>query len=505
MSQLAMQYQHEEVAPISTIQLRPHQELAINQIRLSLAKGFKRVLLAAPCSFGKTIVAVSMLLSSAEKGNRGIFICDRVKLVQQTLDAFDRAGIHCGVIQGQHERHDPMAAIQIASIQTLARRQRLPEFDFCIVDEAHTHYASLTAIMETYNNIPFVGLSATPYSKGLGKVYQDLIIPITPTELLDQGYLCPVRYYGGASVDVSNVTSKRLSTGGSDYDPSSIAQATEGDTTLVGDIIQNWLLHGENSQTIAFCPSIKHSKWLVTQFNLAGVTAAHIDGYMDPEQRDYLYKSHDAGHFKILSCSQLLNTGYDAPQVKCLIDCYPTKSKIVFQQRGGRIMRTHESKDHSIYLDHAGNVARHGFAEHIVPESLDDGEGKYDERNQTKEKKEPKTRNCPKCQQIMVGLRCACGYEIHISEQIESTGGELVELESKKIKATKESKQEFYSGLIHIAKASGYASGWIAHTYRDYFGVWPRSLQDVAATPTKACTGYVMHKRIKNAKRRAVA
>ena len=76
--------------------LRPHQELAIEMLRDSLKSGHMRPLLAAPCSFGKTITAAAMLKNALDKGKRGIFICDRIKLVQQSLEAFDKHGLPPG-------------------------------------------------------------------------------------------------------------------------------------------------------------------------------------------------------------------------------------------------------------------------------------------------------------------------------------------------------------------------------------------------------------------------
>ena len=444
-------------------------------LRQSLRKGNKRPILAAPCSFGKTITAAYLLQSAAKKGKRGIFICDRVKLIQQSLEAFTSHGMDFGVIQGNHELKNYRAPIQIASIQTLARRQHLPDFDLAIVDECQTHYASLTKIMATYNNVPFIGLSATPYSKGLGRHYDDLIVPITPRQLLDQGYLCPVDYYGGKRANLKGVKTKALSTGGSDYDPSSLAAATEDDKGLVGDIVQNWIQHGENGQTIAFAPSIKHSKHLVEVFNAAGITAEHIDGYMDDEERQMIYQAHDRGEFKILSCSRLLNTGYDAPKVSCLIDCFPTKSLITFVQRAGRVMRTSEGKERAIYLDHAGNVARHGFAEDIIPDELDDGSERFNEKKLTKDKKEAKVKECPQCTQQMVGLRCKCGYEIPVKEQLESTDEMLQKLtpEQRNRKDTKENKSKFYSELLLYTRGKGYKDSWASHKYKERYNVWP--------------------------------
>lgn len=460
--------------------LRPHQELAVEMLRESLRTGHKRPLLAAPCSFGKTITAAALLKMALEKGRRGIFICDRIKLVQQSLEAFDRHGLPFGVMQGNHYMTDPTAPIQIASVQTLARRQNIPDFDFAIVDECHVHYKWLTTAMEAYNNVPFIGLSATPFSKGLGKHYDDLIVPATAEDLLAEGYLCPVDYYGGRKVALEGVKTKALSTGGSDYDPNSLAEAVEKDTKLVGDIVKNWVKHANGRQTIAFSPSIKHSKFLVEQFRAAGIPAEHIDGYMDDEIRQEIYEAHDAGDFLILSCSRLLNTGYDAPQVSCLIDCFPTRSHIAYVQRAGRIMRTSEGKENAIYLDHAGNVNRFGFAESIVPEELDTGEKRFSEQNQVKDKKEAKVSDCPQCYRQMVGVRCSCGYEIPMTKQIETDGEELQQLTKKANKTYSEQrKSEWLGELLYYAETRGYKEGWAKHKYRAKFGVWPNKITAV--------------------------
>lgn len=476
--------------------LRPHQELAIEMLRSSMRYGNKRIILAAPCSFGKTITALHMLASAAKKGKRGVFICDRIKLIQQALESADFHGLDVGVIQGLHERTNFNAPIQIASIQTLARRSRMVEFDFAIVDECHVHYKALDTYMKAYSNVPFIGLSATPYSKNLGNVYQDLVVPVTPRQLLDKEYLCPVDYYGGHSVNVKGVKRRALPTGGSDYDPKALAAEIEKDNKLVGDIVENWFKHAKDRQTIAFSPSIKHSKHMVEIFEAHGIPAVHIDGYMDDEERQWIFKGHDAGEFKVLSCSRLLNTGYDAPNVSCLIDCFPTSSITSYVQRAGRIMRTAEGKENAIYLDHASNVQRHGFAEDIVPESLDTGDKRFNERSQTKEKKESKSKNCPQCYQIMFGLRCKCGYEVPLKEQIISDRQELVKLKS----VSKEDKSKWYGEFLLYAATKGYKPGYASHLYRQKFGVWPKVQPQRSVVMSQEVLGFIQHTWIKKAK-----
>jgi superfamily II DNA or RNA helicase len=482
--------------------LRPHQKLAVDQINKSLASGNKRPLLAAPCSFGKTLVAAYMLKTAAAAGMRCIFFADRIKLIDQTIKAFEALDIDFGVIQADHWMTDYSKPIQIASVQTVARKGRKPEFDFAIVDECHVLPQSMIDLMGRYDMVPFIGLSATPYSKGLGKYYDDLIVPITSQQLLDQGYLAPVHYYGGASVNTKGMKVKTLSTGGKDFDPTAMAEATESDSKLTGDIVRNWLLRGEEAQTIAFCPSIKHSEGLVTLFRQHGITAEHIDGYTPEARRQELYAGHNSGAFKVLSCSQLLAVGYDSPTTRCLIDCYPTKSKIVYQQRAGRIMRISNGKEYAIYLDHAGNVQRHGFAEAMVPESLDDGEKKFNEQNQVrKEKAESKSSDCPACGKIMIGMRCGgCGYTYAAPKLLESDRSLLGRLEKAKQTAAQASpayQHQFYAGLLAYAAQKSYKTGWAAFKFKEKFGAWPKFQQlDPGAHISGEVMGYITSKNI---------
>lgn len=471
------------------VELRPHQIEAVESIRQAMRQGHKRIMLGANVSFGKTIVAAHMMIEANNKGKRGVFICDRIQLIEQTVQKFEQVGLPCGVIQGIHEKTNPSAPIQIASIQTLSRRKMMLDFDFAIVDEAHTHYESLSKMMEAYNNVPFIGLSATPYSKGLGKYYSTLIVPITTRELLEKGYLCPVKYFAGEQPDLETIKIKRDKYGVSDFDPDQLSLAMEK-PKLIGDAVETWKKLGENAQTIAFCPSISHSRGLVAAFEADGVPAMHVDAFTDAEVRKDLYKRHNDGEFKILSCSSLLNTGYDSPSTRCIIDCYPTKSLIRYVQRVGRIMRICEGKEYAIYLDHSSNVCRHGFAEDIVPDHLHDGSKEYSEQSLTKEKKEKEPVICECCSSIISGMTCgACGHELKRKKKaLEQVKGELKEVKTV--------DQEFYSGLLFHAKEKGFSEGWAYHKYKEKFGIYPNGAKKTPVKSSKV-DGWVKHLEIK--------
>jgi len=221
---------------------------------------------------------------------------------------------------------------------------------------------------------------------------------------------------------------------------------------------------------------------------------------MDDEERQIIYEAHDRGEYKILSCSRLLNTGYDAPSVRCLIDCYPTDSKIVLCQRYGRVQRTYEGKDYAIILDHASNVQTHGFVEDIVPDSLDDGSQRFNERNQIKkEKKEPKIKECPQCTRQFVGIKCECGYEIPMQERIKTDDQILKKLENNLY--SQERKSEWLGELYLYAHQKGKSEGWANHKFKAKFGEWPNQTKPVLALAiSEDVRKFIQHQNIKYAK-----
>ena len=478
------------------MKLRKHQEKAVQMLRDSFASGHRTPMLAAPCGFGKTVVAAWILKQVQDRGQRGIFICDRLALLDQTINTFKRAGIVYGVIQSEHWETNPEAPIQIASVQTLMRRRWKPHFDLGIVDEAHVMYKGLIDMVQSYNLIKFIGMSGTPMTPGLGKVYDDLLVPATPRELLAKGYLCPVDYYAGIKPDISSVKAKYTSRG-SDYDAKQLAWAIEKDQVLAGDIVENYIRHAADTKAISFSPSVLHSKTLVDKFQAAGIKAYHIDGYMSQEERGYIYRSHrDNGG--VLSCSRLLGIGFDDPTIQTEICAYPTMSLSVWVQRCARIWRTHESKERGIFLDHSGNLERfQTFPEDVIPMALHDGSERYKEKKLVKKEKTGKIRECPQCFQEFMGLRCQCGFEVKVPTELLCDGQVL-----EKCEDPKRVKQRWMAELLFYARVKDYSPGWATKVYKEKFKEFPVNIKHEAHLVSKDVQGYIKHRNIKYAARK---
>jgi superfamily II DNA or RNA helicase len=175
--------------------LRPHQAKAIEMLRQSLGSGKRRPVLQAPTGFGKTRLAAAVVERALAKQKRVIFTVPALSLVDQTVKAFWDDGVRdVGVIQGTNVMTDWSRPVQVASVQTLQRRP-IPEADVVLIDECHRWFDFYAKWMAdpAWQSRPFIGLSATPWTQGLGRYFDDLIIAATTQDLISEGYLSPFR------------------------------------------------------------------------------------------------------------------------------------------------------------------------------------------------------------------------------------------------------------------------------------------------------------------------
>jgi DNA repair protein RadD len=480
--------------------LRPHQERALDALRASLAAGKRRPMLMAPTGAGKTLLAAHIIKRALAKGRRVAFVVPAVVLIDQTVSAFEAEGIHAiGVLQSVHPRTDRDAPIQICSVQTLARRRR-PEVDLVLVDEGHQLHREIFRWMKDCPNLIFIGLSATPWSRGLGKYYDDLIIAATTRELIDAGYLSDFTAFAPSEPDLSSV-----STVAGDFKQDELGDAMDK-AQITGDIVATWLKRGENRPTIAFCVNRRHAQHIAERFEEAGVAVEYLDGETSREDREGMFARFRSGETKILSSVGVLTTGLDA-DVRCIVDAQPTKSRILFVQKIGRGLRTADGKDHLLILDHAGNHLRLGMVSDIGQNHLDDG--KQREGSAKKERSEPLPKLCPECKAVLRprARECSeCGAPIVATSMVREAEGELVELGSRRSGARESEvweKRRFFSELQSLRKPH-YSDRWSDAMFKQRFGHWPNGYdRSVAMEPSLATRNWVRSRQIAYAKGRA--
>lgn len=486
--------------------MRPRQIKARDDLRKAIAEatkeGHKRlIVLQAPTGFGKTLTAAHIIAAALERGLRVAFICPAITLVNQTLKSFEAEGIRdIGVMQAQHERTDHMAALQIASVQTLIRRE-LPEVDLILIDECHQQFKKLNAILDDeWKDKIVIGLSATPWAKGMGRRWTKLIVAATIQELIDEKLLSNFCVYVPKhEADFSKLRIKA----GEFTEESSAALMT--DKKIVGDVVETWLEKGTGDRTFLFAVNRAHARSLQEKFIAAGVSCGYIDAYTEDREKT-VFEPFRSGEFKIIASVGCLTTGVDE-DVRCIIDAQPTRDEKKHVQKIGRGLRTAEGKYLLTILDHAGNTLRLGMVTDIHHEKLDprlpgDKGDPYAE-----DPPAAKPRKCKNCGQLMAAGKSMCGFCFHRLEEpnpVEAEEGELVLFQSPAKKKTSShlNEQDWYSGFLAIAQERGYKSRWADERFKAKFGQYPVRLRKEPSKPSIAVRAFDHHQRIKWSKER---
>ena len=466
--------------------LRDYQSQAIEAIRDKLRQGHRRVVLMLATGGGKTRLAAAVIEGCLAKGGRAAFAVDSIGLVDQTLEAFRRDGItDIGVMQAQHPATDPAARLQIISVQTLLRRA-YPDVKLVIVDECHCRSVAIERWMQLRPDLIFIGLSATPWAKGMGKHWQSLVIGATIRELTDQGYLTPARVFGPSEPDLSEV---KMVAG--DYHEGQLSKAMSK-PKLVADIVETWIKLGEGRPTLCFGVDRAHAKMLQERFLSAGIAAEYVDMDTSREERQIIKRRFHDNEIQVVCNIGTMTKGIDW-DVRCIIMARPTKSEMLFVQIVGRGLRPADEKTDCIILDHSGTTSELGLPEDIYHDTLDDGR---QAKGVKAERKEPLPWKCPQCT-AMVPVKTpicpSCGFERKKQSKVETIHGELVQVSGKKkdkdphgmvtLHGVEIPREAFFGQLKQYASDKGYKPGWAANQYRDRLGTWPNHYRDAPLEP----------------------
>jgi len=484
--------------------LRDYQEVGIANLRTSIAAGYKRPLLQLPTGAGKTKIAAAIINSALAKGKRVIFTVPAIALIDQTVREFWSEGIRdIGVIQASHQMTDPTRSVQVCSVQTLQRRP-IPPADLVIVDEAHLMFAFVTDWMgqEEWAGVPFIGLSATPWPKGLGRLYDKLVVVTTIRELIARGFLSPFKVFAPTHPDMSKV--RTVAGDYRDDDSSKVMRH------LVADVVNTWLEKAEGRSTLCFCVDRNHAMDVHTKFQAAGVPSAYMDAHTPPLDREQIRQQFQAGQIKVVCNVGVLTTGVDW-DVRCISLCRPTKSIILYVQIVGRGLRPVYAagfdprqpcsdeerkaaidsgpKPFCLILDHSDTTLRLGFVTDIQRE-LDDGTmASAAEKREMETTDKPEPRECPQCKVLRQGWGpCPnCGFKQSKPSKVETKDGELTELDQRREnKADWIAKQSFIAQLRAYATMKGKGENWVSAKYRSKFGVWPNDPRVKYQAPAKS-------------------
>ena len=439
--------------------LRDYQRNAVDRVRTVLDR---RPILVAPTGSGKTVMAVALV---EELAAPTLWLAHRKELIDQAASHLQSLGLWCGRIMSGYPS-EPLAKVQVASVQTLVRRT-MPPAELIVIDESHHATAnSYGRVLESYPHARIVGLTATPFrldGRGLGDVFKEIVVAAYTDELCKAGVLHDPKVYAGKSPDLRRV---KISMG--DYALGELSRRTNTDEQNA-DIVKTWLEKSPGRRTVAFAVDVEHSRAIVAAFQAAGVPAEHLDGATPKDEREaILGRLRDARTHVVSNC-MVLTEGWDLPALETAIIARPTASLNLHLQMLGRIMRACPGKDGATVLDHAGNHHVHGRVTRRIEYSLDSSKrvGECDPL---------RLKRCQACQLLFDPDEPCCpegGWKPEAPVQRERLAihgaGNLVEFDDGDFGY----RAEFWRLIEGQRMAALYQSGWSAYRFKERFGVWP--------------------------------
>jgi DNA repair protein RadD len=459
--------------------LRPYQVKDLESIRAAFRK-HQRVLLTQPCGSGKGTLASYIIhaMHAKSETSNALFLVNRRTLVFDMSERLDRLGIEHGIIMGG-VAPKPWLRTQIASIDTVNRRESVPPADLIIMDECRFAMGDIwKKVLARYPKTKVLGLDATPErtdGQGLGHIFEYMVVGPQVEELIALGHLVPSTLFRSKETpDVKGVRGDKQ-----------IAEICCG-STIVGDVVETWHKRAQGLKTVCFACDKNHAHILRREFDESGVECDEVFDDTPDKERAELWHRLDHGTLKVLLSVGVVSYGWDHPIISCVIDAAPTSSVSRAIQRWGRGARPYPGKTSFVLLDHAGNTHEHGLYEDHREWRLD-GPALGDSKNES-------VTMCRKC---FCTFRSGpdvcphCGADIpkrirqvnvidedlelyrrqQLLDNIHEGGG--VGPAFKYLRTSEADKERRYRQLVAIAASRGYKPKWADVNYKNEFGQWP--------------------------------
>ncbi|MEX0716610.1 MAG: DEAD/DEAH box helicase family protein [Planctomycetaceae bacterium] len=409
------------------IELRTYQTEAVQAVYDYLRDHDDNPVVVIPTGGGKTPVIATICRDAVAQWNGRVLILAHVKeLLEQAADKLRLVcpEVKFGIYSAGLNRRDMQAPVTIAGIQSIYKRAcEFDPFDLVIVDEAHMippsgegMYRQFLADARKVNPyLRVIGLTATPYRMTTGTIcapdhfLNAVCYEVGVRELIRDGYLCPLVTKSGSS----KVDTQKLHVRGGEFVAGEVEELMDADELVEAACDEIVELARDRNSVLIFAAGVQHGRHVERVMQEKhGVECGFVSGETPTPERDELlgrFRGGAAGGLfehkplKFLCNVNVLTTGFDAPNIDCVVMLRPTLSPGLYYQMVGRGFRLFPDKQNCLVLDYGGNVLRHGPVDAIRIEDRPTGMGG-----------EAPAKECPQCRSVIAAGYAACpdcGYE----------------------------------------------------------------------------------------------
>lgn len=453
------------------IQLRPYQQQAIAHMRAHFAADIYRLILCIATGGGKTVVFSYLAKAILDKKAtaRVAILTHRTELLTQAGGTLAKFGISWSSIDPKSKQNHH-ARCYVGKVLTFINRVKkyphLLDLDVVIIDEAHRgEFKALLPLLKPTTRV--IGVTATPISSSkkdpLKNYYQEIVVPVSISDLIEQGYLMPAETYA-AKTDLSAL---RIDNKG-EYTVESQME-TFAKREVYDGVVNKYLELARGKKAACYNVNIEHSVEVCKRFLEAGITAEHVDGTTPDALRDAIFERLRSGETKVLCNVDVATAGLDVPSLEvCIVNC-ATSSVTKWLQMAGRSARPcpEIGKQKHIIIDMGNNWKHLGLWE----DERDWVEIFHNPAKKKKKKNEAPSpvKSCPECDAIVPISARLCPHCEYVWPPAERAPNIVEEVEFGLVSnlRPKDWKNLRIEDLIKVQMVKEYKVGWILNQLRE--------------------------------------
>lgn len=345
----------------SGLKLKEHQVEALASLKEMRKAGETIALLYHATGTGKTVTAVT---DAKCCGGRTLFLAHTRELVEQAAETFQRLWPEVTIgryVESVREANDHVVCGSVQSVALHLEDFREDEFSYLIIDEAHHAAADTYQKILSYFRPDFtLGLTATPErtddNKVILEIFKNTAHKLDIQTAVELGELVPVRCIRiHTNIDLTKVRYNSIQYNIRDLE--SKIYVPERSRLIV----DTWLQYANGKRTVIFCASVKHAEQIAALFEEVGIRAAAVSGGMKQTERREFQERFVKKDYQVLCACDLLNEGWDCPEIEVLFMARPTMSKVLYTQQLGRGMRLYEGKESLMVFDFVDNASQYNM------------------------------------------------------------------------------------------------------------------------------------------------
>jgi superfamily II DNA or RNA helicase len=314
-----------------------------------------------PTASGKTIAAAGFVEAARTLGV--LILTHRRLLVSQFQRDLTDEGYGERFAPAVERGKEPLTDTSPLTIQTYAWFARHQEtisretYQLVICDEAHTALGEKTsAAIRAFPEPLYIGMTATEQliAKQVSDVFPASVDDLPLQDAARRGLIAPLRDLRVPPVAAIN----QVPIVGGDFDQEILAKTLDHQA-LNQAAASLYRERFDNTPGIVYAAGVDHAYNLAKEFRAVGLKAEAVSGRTPPVRLAETLAAYERGEINVLINAMLLAEGWNSPRATVCMHLAPTASRRVYQQRIGRIMRTHPRKEAGIVVDFVPKAATH--------------------------------------------------------------------------------------------------------------------------------------------------